>query len=388
MKSRRRIRLLRRETLLAMVIVDTMKWRPRIFGISYSFCRAAVPLRWWASLEDTQHSSTTSPEYNRNFHLAGESFAGHYIPVIADKILQENKRMDQGASSPPKQRIDFRGMAIGNGDTDNPHSAPYMAEMAMVSGAVNRSTYQQMLASVPPTTELMLRCTEILGKLKQPANLFTAPETCLDANLEYMMNFLAPVEATGRNIYDLRLNGTYNFSRYINFLNNATIMKTLGAGKKWKPINYRVTLDLYFDDTYRIYNPEVERVLEAGVKVLIYAGDKDYLCNWLVNDAWTKRLQWSGAQQFVHRPLELYQAGTTEVVGEMRRTQNLAFVRVYNAGHLVPHDQPKEQSGDYRAVFEWKYVRFCLDGLASYPWALSCNQDFVVRPHNDVNVIE
>ncbi|KAF4719430.1 hypothetical protein FOZ62_010062 [Perkinsus olseni] len=281
------------------------------------------------------------PEYNRNFHLAGESFAGHYIPVVADKILQENKRMDQGASSPPKQRIDFRGMAIGNGDTDNPHSAPYMAEMAMVSGAVNRSTYQQMLASVPPTTELMLRCTEILGKLKQPANLFTAPETCLDANLEYMTNFLAPVEATGRNIYDLRLNGTYNFSRYINFLNNATIMKTLGAGKKWKPINYRVTLDLYFDDTYRIYNPEVERVLEAGVKVLIYAGDKDYLCNWLVNDAWTKRLQWSGAQQFVHRPLELYQAGTTEVVGEMRRTQNLAFVRVYNAGHLVPHDQPK-----------------------------------------------
>ncbi|KAF4682456.1 hypothetical protein FOZ63_007298, partial [Perkinsus olseni] len=36
------------------------------------------------------------PEYNRNFHLAGESFAGHYIPVVADKILQENKRMDQG----------------------------------------------------------------------------------------------------------------------------------------------------------------------------------------------------------------------------------------------------------------------------------------------------
>ncbi|KAF4718089.1 hypothetical protein FOZ63_026166, partial [Perkinsus olseni] len=206
---------------------------------------------------------------------------------------------------------------------------------------VNRSTYQQMLASVPSTTELMLRCTEILGKLKQPATLFTAPETCLDANLEYTTNFLAPVKATGRNIYDLRLNGTYNFSRYINFLNNATIMKTLGAGKKWKPINYRVTLDLYFDDTYRIYNPEVERVLEAGVKVLIYAGDKDYLCNWLVNDAWTKRLQWSGAQQFIHRPLEPYQAGTEEVVGEMRRARNLAFVRVYNAGHLVPHDQPK-----------------------------------------------
>lgn len=38
------------------------------------------------------------PKFNKNFHLAGESFAGHYIPVIADKIIQENKRMLDGST--------------------------------------------------------------------------------------------------------------------------------------------------------------------------------------------------------------------------------------------------------------------------------------------------
>lgn len=40
--------------------------------------------------------------------------------------------------------------------------------------------------------------------------------------------------------YDLRLNGTYNFSRYAKFLNNDSIMRTLGAAQKWTPINLGV----------------------------------------------------------------------------------------------------------------------------------------------------
>ena len=28
--------------------------------------------------------------------------------------------------------------------------------------------------------------------------------------------------------------------------------------------------------------------LEANISVLIYAGDQDYICNWLGNQAWTQ----------------------------------------------------------------------------------------------------
>ena len=32
--------------------------------------------------------------------------------------------------------------------------------------------------------------------------------------------------------------------------------------------------------------------LAGGIRVLFYAGDQDYICNWLGNDAWIKALDW------------------------------------------------------------------------------------------------
>ena len=42
----------------------------------------------------------------------------------------------------------------------------------------------------------------------------------------------------------------------------------------------------------------VPDLLDNGVRVLIYAGDVDYICNWIGNKAWTMDLPWSGSSQF------------------------------------------------------------------------------------------
>jgi hypothetical protein len=39
-------------------------------------------------------------------------------------------------------------------------------------------------------------------------------------------------------------------------------------------------------------------MLEGGVRVMIYAGDVDFICNWIGNKAWTKALPWSGETAF------------------------------------------------------------------------------------------
>ncbi|KAF4678097.1 hypothetical protein FOL47_005376 [Perkinsus chesapeaki] len=321
---------------------SNMVWLDQPAGTGYSMGKHEHSL---AEVRDDLYSFIQAffhhfPQYNRDFHITGESFAGHYIPAIADKIVKENENIRQRNESTLHTFVDLRGMAIGNGDTDTPHSAQYMAQMAFAAGVVNRTVFDKMIASVPSTTELMLRCAEILDKLKEPVDLSAIPQACWDANMAYMVNIMLPVQSTGRNIYDLRLNGTYNLSRYTSFLNTPEIMKALGALKNWTTINVGVTLDLYFDDAYRIYNPEVERVLDSGIKVLIYAGDQDYICNWLVGDAWTKRLQWRGANDFAREDLQPYTIHN-DAIGEIRRKNNLAFIRVYNAGHMVPHDQPR-----------------------------------------------
>ena len=38
---------------------------------------------------------------------------------------------------------------------------------------------------------------------------------------------------------------------------------------------------------------KVSVVLESGVKVLVYSGDKDFVCNWRGGEAWTNEVKWS-----------------------------------------------------------------------------------------------
>lgn len=33
------------------------------------------------------------PQYNKKFHITGESYGGHYVPVVTAKIIDENKRL-------------------------------------------------------------------------------------------------------------------------------------------------------------------------------------------------------------------------------------------------------------------------------------------------------
>ena len=39
-------------------------------------------------------------------------------------------------------------------------------------------------------------------------------------------------------------------------------------------------------------------LLHDGLDVLIYAGDVDYICNWLGNKKWVKALEWDGKEEF------------------------------------------------------------------------------------------
>jgi cathepsin A (carboxypeptidase C) len=43
---------------------------------------------------------------------------------------------------------------------------------------------------------------------------------------------------------------------------------------------------------------KIQAVLETGLKVLVYSGDKDFVCNWRGGEAWTNAVTWSGQQEF------------------------------------------------------------------------------------------
>lgn len=78
----------------------------------------------------------------------------------------------------------------------------------------------------------------------------------------------------------------------------------------------------------------VSELLEHGVKVLIYAGTYDWVCNWVGNERWTLDMEWSGQEAFRNEALEEWYVDG-KAAGKFRKHGNLAFATIYDAGHLV-----------------------------------------------------
>lgn len=80
--------------------------------------------------------------------------------------------------------------------------------------------------------------------------------------------------------------------------------------------------------------------------MLIYAGDVDFICNWMGNKAWTLDLPWTGKSAF-NAETDAAWTHSGGVVGGLVRTASaakgsgsLTFLQMYEAGHMVPMDQP------------------------------------------------
>ncbi len=58
------------------------------------------------------------------------------------------------------------------------------------------------------------------------------------------------------------------------------------------------------------------------------------------NHAWTEALEWPGQKDFNKAELKdlTMQSGK---IGEVKSSGNFTFMNIYNAGHMVPMDQPE-----------------------------------------------
>jgi len=70
---------------------------------------------------------------------------------------------------------------------------------------------------------------------------------------------------------------------------------------------------------------------------LVYSGDKDFICNWRGGEAWTNAVEWTGKAGFNSADYKMWSVDGTPA-GELKEFNNLKFLRVYDAGHMVPFD--------------------------------------------------
>jgi cathepsin A (carboxypeptidase C) len=280
------------------------------------------------------------PEYAKlELFIFGESYGGHYAPAVSHRIYKGNKN-NEGV------HINLAGVGVGNGLTDPVVQYQYYPEMAMNNSygikTVSEEAYAKMVKHVPACTLMGAACQ-------------LSVEACEYAYTFCNLMETTPYYNTGLNPYDIRKpcgdNALcYNFTNIETFLNLPSTREALHVSEKvdkWESCNTAVDI-MFMSDWMRNFQRELVDMLEDGVRVLIYAGDVDFICNWIGNKAWTMNLAWSGKGSFTKEEDHSWKYGDSNKEGGKVRTGkavkghgSLTFLQVFEAGHMVPMDQPE-----------------------------------------------
>jgi len=270
-----------------------------------------------------------NPEYaGRDFYITGESYAGHYVPAIAHYLAFEATDVN----------LNLKGMAIGNGLTDPFAQYPAYATFSYENGLISKKWDDVLTGGFKACQGLIYESQHKDGRVLDVAAL----EFCQILADSVIGNPLSPKF----NVYDIRIPCDtpplcYDFSVSDTFLNDATTQETLGVtGRKWVECDSMVHTYLLGDWMTNLM-PQVAEILDqTDIEVLVYSGDKDWICNWRGGEAWTLATKWGDQETFAAQEYESWSVNGT-AAGEMRQHGNLHFLRVYEAGHMVPMDQPE-----------------------------------------------
>ncbi|KAL8057693.1 hypothetical protein ABFX02_04G200300 [Erythranthe guttata] len=267
------------------------------------------------------------PQYAKNdFYITGESYAGHYIPVFAAQIHRRNKNKEG-------LFVNLKGLAIGNGMTNPEIQYKAYRDYALDMKLIDQSQYNDLNKSVSTCEHETKTCTNNSSACAR------AYRVCND-----VFNYIL-ASTNDVNYYDIRkkCEGSlcYDFSNAEKLLNQISVKKALGVQGDIQFVSCSsVVYDAMMTESMKNFEVDIPSLLQDGIKLLVYAGEYDLICNWLGNSRWVDNMEWFGRKEFLSAAFVPFKVDGVEA-GLRKSYGDLTFLKVYNAGHLVPMDQPK-----------------------------------------------
>ncbi|OMO81202.1 Peptidase S10, serine carboxypeptidase [Corchorus olitorius] len=211
------------------------------------------------------------PQYKyREFYIAGESYAGHYVPQLSQIVYERNK----GVENPV---INFKGFLVGNAVTDDYHDFVGTFEYWWTHGLISDSTYKRLRvacdlgSSTHPSLECMnaLRVAEVEQGNIDPYSIFTQP--CKDAaTLRQNMRGHYPWMSRAYDPCTERYSAVY--------FNRPEVQKALHANVTGIPYPWQTCSEIvgnYWADAPLSMLPIYKELIAAGLRIWVYSGDTD-----------------------------------------------------------------------------------------------------------------
>jgi hypothetical protein len=88
--------------------------------------------------------------------------------------------------------------------------------------------------------------------------------------------------------------------------------------------------------------PDIQALLETGtIRILFYNGIHDLICNHVGNEEAVENIEWTHQVEYQRSQRYGWRSSLTgEIGGYMKEFNNLMYLKVLNAGHMVPMDVP------------------------------------------------
>lgn len=296
----------------------------------------------------------------KDLYIAGESYAGQYMPYFARYILDHNKNGDL---------YPLKGLVIGNGWISATYTGLLYIPFAMENGLVTGKE-----SFLNPVYKQQEKCQNGVNSLNKdsPQEQKNAVYKDCDHILTTLLDVLKNNDENLMcvNMYDVRLTDTYpscgmnwppDLPYLYTFLSDESIQAKLNLDRAffekeksdpsnphlgetyWKECNNRVGLTL--TNQHSKSSDELLLGVLEELPVVLFNGDKDIICNYIGAENFIRDLTWNGKKGFSDSVdiKEWFYNGSS--VGQIQSERNLTYVRVYNTSHMVPFDMPDVSRG-------------------------------------------
>ncbi|KAH7018179.1 Alpha/Beta hydrolase protein [Microdochium trichocladiopsis] len=266
------------------------------------------------------------------------SYGGRYGPALARYIQNQNAMTAETGL----QQINLLGLAINNGLFDYALQQRTLADFLLYQGFITPKIHSDTIKAYES------QCVPALNQCR-------ATETEKDCSAADDACYVAVEEPMARAagyVYDVR--GREEFAppeTYASWLVNGTVQVT---GKEDVPVSkaigaqtvYHAGSDDVFGrfistgDTARSSMPALSELAKSGLPILIWAGDKDFICNYMGVRNVAESVEFPGQDTFKSKFLSYWKV-TDKIYGDFKTQDNLSYLQVRNAGHYLMYSQPK-----------------------------------------------
>jgi len=285
------------------------------------------------------------PEFQQNdFYIAGESYAGIYVPTLA----YYTHMMNLQSNNIP---INLKGILVGNGVTDEVYDSTSFIQFAYNHALYSPNLYTKIVENNCLNGANSIECGKLLIEMHSQignVNIYDIYKRCYEGDTSSFVDSKSayhPLRSGPHVGLDPPCINNAAATQYLNMEATRTAIhaRSIAQIGPWEICSDKVHYNKLYPSVLSAYE-----LLTQYYRVLIYTGDSDGAVPYVGTVEWIQQLEAGNTPQkdwvawTVNADGSAGYNATSQVAGYTTVYPNINLVTFKGAGHMVPQYKPRE----------------------------------------------